>query len=982
MLIVLDILKKNHSKFISCTEYYSILDLILFGVCPNKHKILNQFNNIFENILAQGFSSTEFKREVSISCIKALNWFELTFEKLLFSCVSVDYIMGKYILSDEKHSIISSFLGNSLFNDKHKLDKNALFVNSMKLLNYINSLGLQGFKKNTSFQPYVSSGSWEVLCIIVSLLESFLNVHYDIFEKLLTGPTNLFVFKTLLCLKGIFMDSLTNIISIDDISAKDALLQTMEHQLFKNLTLIEELTKKLAQNETESQGYGPLRLGFIHQYTGILLFVKYFLKRENSQLYLKKEMISEKCQLEFIKNINMNEQDRTCLYTQLLKNYIFYLQRISKIKRKHEVTISVEMPLANNKLYSLFFNCLFYLDPLFKDILTTEIKLAFSNTTKDETFGTLEKYIRNIFYFLYEITLNENTFEEFFFTVNMDYSLKNKPKLSKKEIEHIEQNIPGLIERFKTYVKYIPNVKADNLYEIVEFPLTDHSKSDFIQFIVENHLTYNSKTRRFTIKDKNKKKVFLQNLFYTEEENFTKLRLNMKNQNKKIKEIGLFYWGNDRTPYAIDYLKSNGLCDWLVSYYYGVKSSLTKFKPQKHYKETDLIAEMILVYCQITENRNIISKFFEQIYKESGDELVVLIKSLIKKWDHQSVKSLNKLPSLSTTLSKKKKFNSLMDRIKKKARKVSSHLENIDLDSEIKSTCLKCSKPFTEDNPLCLITKFITYQIESLFEGREETNNGYHMMTTCGHQYHLFCVYYDSRGIQCPYCKKIGEFILPDNISNHDIEKKISYLKNIPKLIDIKASNLVEVFIFPILQTMRCIKLICTDRLNNNVIPVLRLIIRMIYSSADLFNFPSFCHDLNLFKESVATEISPLESDFTASFCCNLESLCSESLFGKVVLSNHLVSVKESGYSDHQRINQNMTNTIRDNLWKFVILCLLQNDNLTINLINEEMIIAQCFDLFHIVIFLEDCLNSTKLFRLCDKTDSFENRIRGISSSG
>ena len=145
------------------------------------------------------------------------------------------------------------------------------------------------------------------------------------------------------------------------------------------------------------------------------------------------------------------------------------------------------------------------------------------------------------------------------------------------------------------------------------------NKYNFMQYLIEKYFNYNPKTQRFSVKDKHNKKVFLQNLFYTEEAQLTKLLLNIKNENKKIKQIGLFYWENDRTPYAINFLNSNGLCDWLVTYYYDVKSNLSKQKEEKCYKETDLIAEMILIYTQITQNKSFISSFFEKIYKESGD---------------------------------------------------------------------------------------------------------------------------------------------------------------------------------------------------------------------------------------------------------------------------------------------------------------------------------------------------------------------------
>ena len=278
------------------------------------------------------------------------------------------------------------------------------------------------------------------------------------------------------------------------------------------------------------------------------------------------------------------------------------------------------------------------------------------------------------------------------------------------------------------------------------------------------------------------------------------------------------------------------------------------------------------------------------------------------------------------------------------------------------------------------MVQLILYETECLFEGRE--SNGYHMMITCGHQYHKSCLERNVHGIQCPYCKQIGDFIISDDIVKSKLEIIFEQLKIAPKILDFKAQNLLEILIFPVLQTINNIKLICTDRLNNNIYPVLQLVTRMIYSSADIFNFPSFLYFLKLYRESVSEETSPLDSEFNDQFSCNLECICPESLFGRFILFNHLHSVKliedlHNNPSKHDIINQMLKDSISNNLWKFVILRLLQTENLEMSQINREMIIAQCFDLLHIALFLEDIARTSSTFIFLNKSESFENRIRG-----
>lgn len=113
-------------------------------------------------------------------------------------------------------------------------------------------------------------------------------------------------------------------------------------------------------------------------------------------------------------------------------------------------------------------------------------------------------------------------------------------------------------------------------------------------------------------------------------------------------------------------------------------------------------------------------------------------------------------------------------------------------------------------------------------------------------------------------------------------------------------------------------------------------------------------------SKSLAQRLLPLTSPFDETFSTIVDALCPETLFARSVVIGFVSSIKASEEplqtpNEPKAINGLLSEIIRERLWRFATFRILQRDDIQIGEINQQMIMARCYDLLHVVVLLEEC---------------------------
>jgi hypothetical protein len=792
---------------------------------------------------------------------------------------------------------------------------------------------------------------------------------------------------------------------LKDKAKQNELLKTMESVLLKNLNKIEKLTCQIDVGESPTKKYGPVRLGFIQRYLAIVMFLKYFVILKEGKLFLNQNQLELSQKQEYLKNLNMTKETKITFYNSIISNFFFYVQRISGIKKKHNQQIFIDNFFKIIKFYVLLFKCLFYLDDDFHQVLKNQFKNVLMFIIASENIKGSERFIKNSFYYFFEITINENLFEEFYCIINLVYMLDQKYELNNQEMSSCMEKIPGLQERIQNLVSHKSNVSLEDIKKVISFPIMETSIApQFIEFLFENLCLFDKNKKTFKPNSKPRKK-FLQNLFYNEENILNDIVFDLRNNKSKKMNLEWFYWENPRLALANKYLGSKDLGEWFFAFYDEFKQALSSLKENQDSKsnsfsESDVLAEMILIYFQVIKANEQQAEFLLKIYNQSGEELKSMLDNLKKKLKSESIINMNNplsllknSPKKTFTKKSKKRVSQLMKRIKKKTRKVSkSIIKDQDMKEISNELCLSCHEPIEDPKESTVIVKMHTYYPERLLEGRGNSTDKFHMATTCGHGYHFKCINLiqssvDSENEQtftCLFCNQSGSLLIQNSgldVSNDyffDLaEDEFKNSIHLPK-------NLVDFLLNPFLQAIRVLKLMDEERMVNNVVPVLAQFANILYSKHKRLEKNKIKKIVSENFNKIMEKVDSLFNPNIVNFEKLLDTVCPSFLFGNYILFSQIKQIYSTkiDFSNtilkKQFISQNLQNLIQNNVWKFVILKILQKEKLDLSEINEELIISECFDIFHVVIFLEQCLITfTDSLSKKENTQFIEKKVLG-----
>lgn len=947
----------------------SILDFICFYTCNHRESRSEAFWSCFSDFLIKSFSSASFKNELIFVFNKAIDWLHASLADVLFQVSGTTTIMRSYFESALPSLAVFKIFRREVVDEGGRLAletcREMLTTCSEHLLNFqVNIL-----EDPSNARILVLSGNWTLWLKLLGVVEAVTNSNFDIIEdaeyqyscySVFTRNFRVFMFRHMF-----------GVLRMRSAADKLEVLRTMERVSLNVLSDIEALTETLAQGESRTQGYGPFRVGAVEQYLGLILFVKYFVTVDGDTLALKGDMVSEKSRAEFAENVGLDAEQRRALYSKLMRNYVFYLLRLAGIKRKYDSQMSTDKVHKSGHFFCVLFNCLFYLDRVFADELTRSMQGALDDIIASGHVDGCQHYVKKLFFFLYEITLNENVFEELYCTLALQFGLDDHNSLSARQMEAIAANAPSLGERLSIVLKHIPYLSVDRLFECVQFLYVESSSTtrvQFTEFLLEKNFSFNASKRRFKLRRKRHQVHFYQNLFYTEEDMYSRIVVKLKEKRLRLKEIELYYWRNGRARHAFDYLRSNGLIDWLVAYYYRLKRALAQAAGRSGavHLESDSVAEMILVYSQIIENKLIIDNFFCQIYKHSGDALNLLLGELIEKWNCRVPVSMENLicppegARNPQSRSVKHKASKLMAKIQKRAKK-RSKAESAPQDAQeprsANEVCLVCNEPFSAQRPGVLMCKMHLYNPETLIEDSMASLESYHMFTSCGHRVHFACRA-DEDQLRCSYCQFQGRFLVSELSAN--AEQLLASMDQFMEA-NLGISNRHYFLTSPFLQSIRVLKLVSEDRLAQNIMPVLRTVASMLLSDCPRLWDGDMCSISASRKLSIEEELAPLIGDADEASGQSLGQMCPEFQFGKAVVYSHFEDARrpggvEEGVEKGARADAKLTETIKRYFWRFAVLKLLQKEPRTLEEINEELIISECYDMFHVLFWLEQSL--------------------------
>lgn len=299
-----------------------------------------------------------------------------------------------------------------------------------------------------------------------------------------------------------------------------------------------------------------------------------------------------------------------------------------------------------------------------------------------------------------------------------------------------------------------------------------------------------------------------------------------------------------------------------------------------------------------------------------------------------------------------------MSKIRRKTKKQKQTKISDDVESETDNeVCLICNEPFTLIQPKIMFCKIHHYNPEFLIKDLARSTQKYHMFTTCTHKFHLTCSS-QKHSHNCPYCRFEGDFIVQDLYSNYGLI--IENLENVLDNVD-GPKDKHNFLTSPFIQCVRTLKLVSENRLQQNILPVLRIIAKIFYSGCQEFWDEKMTKISEIRNAIVREELHVITSKINDSFSQFLEAIFPEYLFGKSIILMHFDQVRQTfdmkdPFEKNQTINALFESLIRENLWKFVVLKLLQKNSIESKLIDKEMIVSDCRDLCEVVYFLEQSL--------------------------
>lgn len=984
----------------------SILDLIICLVMPSRQSRLKSFKKLLQKTLLKGFINLDFKKNLTQSLLKSKNWFAENLREFEFQLYNTALVMKDILpLASLNFAVLSTF-ETSFFHDENKVDLARTQRVLTKFKSFVNLVEYSQLQFPENADAFLKSDNWEMMVRIVGVLESVINVEFDSVERNpMYYDASYYEFYSAK-LHMIMLKSLLGVMRIQSPEHRHRLLQKMEHLLFAELAKIEHLTRQLSRDQTTTQDYGPIRVGFVLRYLGLVLFVKYFVSVQNDTIVLKKNEVSSSAKADFQKNLVFSEAQKLELYDRLLQNHFFYIQRLSGEKNKHSDQISADKFYKIPKIYVSLFKALFFLDPAFGHALVAHTKRALQEIVDGKRTSKCERLLRHMFNFILEVTCNENCFEDLFVALHVDFSLDGDLELTRAQLEHLFDQVPGVCARVNNFVGLKSFVGIKEMEQMNRFPSLDSaSVRQFLEFIFERLCKFDKEKKRFVCRKKNKN-AFFQNLFYGEENLFNQVMVEFQHGCVRPKQVHLFSWDSPRHAVAVGFWVESGLSQWLTQYFADFRGQLCSLKQNqdvnlKSHTETDALLESMFVFCELIQDKQTLTNFFPKLIPQTGEDLSTLLSEMAKKLACIDSAEVQKATSRSEPQQaeklKKRRQKRLLRRIGRKSRKKMQLISFKDAPELTQfQKCLACHEPFSESRPPTTLVKIHRYQPEKLLKGRDHLKNDLHLVTSCGHEYHLECVkehpdYDDEQNsIECIFCKQSADLILNKMTVESDFEIFFNQLELEISEHNYGSKNVLDFLLAPYFQTIRNMKLISGERYRNNILPVLRSFSGIFYASNSVTRKHGFTKSLKSKFDKVQKYKRAYFKKTKKKFKELLEEVCSELLCAEYVIFKHLAYYRDGQgrlRDEAQRkmfINQSLQDQIEKSVWKFVVLKLLQQESLRLEDINNELIIAGCYDLLKVVVIVEEALSVDYASGggLTAQDTPIDEKIRGDARSG
>ena len=915
----------------------------------------------FKQMISQHSCSPLVRQQATLVYLRFKKMTDSDSSTYFFNLMSLFSIKNHILQSNVWNRAVGEILGSFIFYEDDKF----LSENLVKVWNelgcFLHNILNCEVTNPELLQAFVESGNFETIVSIFGMYESFINCNLKIAESydFSTGNTkyNFFAYYTVKiiekCIKGA--------IKISDAHVRDRVLGLMEQALSDQLFRIETLTRKLTPKNLKSPNSKNIRMNSILKFLGAVLFAKYFLVSRDGRLALRTDSTAHESDRIFANHFGDDCHSRKVFYAYILQNHFFFLGQIAGVHKESKIALDY----YEWKYFQLLFSCLFHLDSHFRPVLLEQLRYTLDRFVSTEKTNRFSHFFELIMHFVYETTVNDNIFEEFFCTIGLDHHSDEMNRVSSENLESIQSQIPGIVQKLRTTITLMrPGV--DKMYSTPNWPCSTQKTFRLTELLYDSNFRFDKRSHKFVSRQKFKKVGFHQNLFFSDKKLFAQLLIEITNQGLDLSRLSVFFWHHQRARNALDFLRASGLSEWLWTFYWRVRSEFAWSDDSGQLEQVaDAVGAMALLHAQFVGDQRVMEEFCSKILDHSGSQLKRYISSLAADWKCGHLLGSSPQSNLTQSTVKRKsksRVKSLLQKIKKKC-KTSSKTKSTSEKSEdmAPSCCLICNEPFSESNSACFITKVHDYQPECLLDTVKRTTNRFHMFTTCAHKFHRACISQQST-LACLICNQSGSVLFSNQSDESESEKFVTALTSAIESTESEADGVFEFLLFPVLQSIRCLKLISEARLVQNILPVLRLGVDFLYFASDESDSLSLKAKSREHFELLLTELNPLTRESFDNFECVLEQICAEFLLGKLLIIDQIRFARECAQTvpnckeKKSKINAFLAQNIQNHLWQYIMLKALQSGDHELNQINEDFILTSCFDLIRVAVFLEQIL--------------------------
>ena len=923
------------------------MDLITHFYFLNRRFVEENFENTFHQFIKDGFIHKEFKINFRCLCLKYPDYWFCYGGDIFVKVLKSPDIISRILESKDLYILLVFFLGN--MNRRNFSEDNNRFKYLVK--HFTTLLGFVYSGKTTydvNIETIVENGNWKLLVNILGLLERCY-VSSDFFFDYYSCPSKFHKY-----MDSFYSMILRSIMKIQKHSTRKKVLKTILKSLLTETYQFENEVKNSQIKSSLSVNQKQDKLGVLSIFLSQVLYLDTILDSNKNALIKSNDQDFDIIN-QIFREINISRFEKIDFYMILMKNFLFFLKQINGIEDDKKLKQNINDALAIDRNYILLFKTLFHLDSDFQFLLIPTVEEGLSivfETDKRVFFG---EYIQSVFHFFFEIVLNENVFEEFYVKLSLIQKSSETSLFSNKELEEIIDHTPGIVYRLQTICTKSQSLDLKKLSEkLVSCNGNMKLLNQLIEYIISEKFNYDHTSKSFDTKSMTSLRFIYPNLLFSDK-SFLK-SLSSEVGFKTLNQNGFYYWNHSRVKYGVNFLKSSGLEKFIVSCYFQVCDSRFQ-NTENATKLPVLFVKNLLVLIRATQDRNVVVDFLMKVSKECGKDFNLLL--------HQTMAELQISTSAIPIVSKAKptsknsrKHLHLLQKIRRKTQRLNK--KEIQTRNPLKyDVCMTCSMDIPK-NEKAYIFRIHKDSVHTVFGNNHLDKVSFNIFSTCGHVHHTSCIK-DLETVKCAYCSKSGF----DYISDFDItEPNLEIQRFVENELEPHFGNCLDYFSIltnPILQAVFLMEVLDQNILENNIVPVLKVFAKILYLKSEDYHHQQLLRMIHKNHRRVTKELQPLHYSHKKSNDLVLEGMCSELLFAKVVIYSFFKDIRKhmknsEDFDVHQEINLNLRTNISNQLWKFIILKLLQVRDLDFTQINEKLLLLECKSIFKTCLLLESVL--------------------------